>query len=220
MLADDDIRAPQVARTIAELLRGMTPVQLSWLDERVRRGSYVDYNARSAWQKLAPGAVPRLAQAVDFDPTVVGLIASHANGFVRAAALEVLAQQGDGQDGQELPFLSLRANDWVEPVAARATVLLTSRLRPDNRHAVLTALPFIVRLLRQRRRDHGAIERALRDVLLWDGAADALARGTGFATTVRRTMYELLLRGETAAAVRRRQRSRGTPGGVPPRSGR
>ena len=86
-------------------------------------------------------------------------MASHANGFVRAAALEVLAQCAGGQ---EIPFFSLRANDWVEPVAARASELLLSRLRPDNRHAVLNALPFIVRVIGQRRRDHIEIERSLR----------------------------------------------------------
>jgi hypothetical protein len=136
--------------------------------------------------------------ARNVDPTVIGLLASHASGFVRAAALEVLAQS---VDGQEIPFLSLRANDWVEPVAARASELLTSRLRPDNRHAVLNALPFIVRVLGQRRRDHTEIARALTAVLLSDGGEDALARGTGFATPVRRMMYELLTGG---TAVQRR----------------
>ena len=98
--------------------------------------------------------------------------------------------------------MSLRANDWVQPVAARASELLLSRLRPDNRHAVRNALPFIVRVLGQRRRDHIEIERLLRAVLLSDGGEDALARGTGFATPVRRMMYELLTSGGTE--VRRR----------------
>jgi hypothetical protein len=194
-LAADDSLAPHVARTIVELVREVTPVQLCWLDEQVRHRSHAYDSWRGAWQKLAPGAVSRLARAADLDPTVIGLLASHANGFVRAAALEVLAQS---VGGQEIPFLSLRANDWVEPVAARASELLTNRLRPDNRHAVLTALPFMVRVLAQRRRDHGEIERALRAVLLSDGGEDALARGTGFAAPVRRMMYELLTSGGPA----------------------
>src|SRR5690606_13058792 len=103
---------------------------------------------------LAPAAIARLAQAHELDASIIGLFASHANGFVRAAAVEVLAQYNCGQ---EIPFLSLRVNDWVEPVAARASELLVSRLRPDNRHAVLNALPFIVRVLGQHRRDHDAI---------------------------------------------------------------
>lgn len=62
--------------------------------------------------------------------------------------------------GQEIPCFSLRANDWVAPVAVRASDLLISRVRPENRRAVLHALPFIVRVLGQRRRDHGAISGA------------------------------------------------------------
>jgi HEAT repeat protein len=198
LLTADDALAPHVARTIAELVRDVTPVQLSWLDEQVRHSSYA-YYWRGAWHKLAPAAVSRLAQAADLDPMVIGLLASHANGFVRAAALEVLAPR---LGGQEIPFLSLRANDWVEPVAARASELLTSRLRPDNRYAVLNALPFILRVLRQRRHDHIEVERALRTVLLSDGGEDALARGPGLATPVRRMMYELLTSGGTAVQHR------------------
>jgi hypothetical protein len=107
----------------------------------------------------------------------------------------VLAQH---TSGQEIPFISLRANDWVDLVAARASELLISRLRPDNRHAVLNTLPFIVRVLGQHRRDHSGIERALRSVLLSDGGEDALTRGRQFDTSVRRKMYELLTAGGTA----------------------
>lgn len=198
LLAADDFLTPHVAKTIAELVGEITPVQLSWLDEQVRHSSYA-YWSRAAWQGLAPKAVSRLAQAADLDPRVIGLLASHANGFVRAAALEVLAHS---VEGQEIPFLSLRANDWVEPVAARAGELLTSRLRPDNRNAVLNALPFIVRVLGQRRRDHIELERALREVLLADGGEEALARGPGLAAPVRRMMYELLTSGGTAVQHR------------------
>jgi hypothetical protein len=188
LMATDDALAPHVARAIAELVREVTPVQLSWLDEQVRHSSYAYYWS-DAWHQLRPEAVSRLAQTAEFDAAVVGLLASHSNGFVRAAALEVLAQH---TSGQEIPFFSLRANDWVEPVAARASDLLISRLRPENRHAVLHALPFIVRVLGQRRRDHGAIERGLRSVLLSDRGGDALALGKEFDTSVRRKMYELL----------------------------
>jgi HEAT repeat protein len=194
LLAADDSLAPHVARTIAALVRGVTPVQLAWLDDQVRHSSRAYYQ-RGAWGKLTPERVSHLAQVVPPDPGAIGLLASHANGFVRAAALEVLAHN---TDGQEIPFISLRANDWVDPVAARASELLITRLRPENRRAVLNALPFIVRVLGQRRRDHGEIERALRSALLSDGGEDALAHGTRFDTPVRRMMYELLTTGGTA----------------------
>jgi hypothetical protein len=88
----------------------LRPDQLAWLDEEVRR----TYDRTGVWSGFAPAAVTRVARISAFDPAVVGLLACHANGFVRAAALEVLAGT---LDGRELPFLALRANDWVEPVA-------------------------------------------------------------------------------------------------------
>ena len=198
LLAADEAVGPHVGRAIGDLVRDVTPVQLSWLDEQVRHSSYAHYWS-NAWHKIAPAAISRLAQTYELDAAVIGLLASHANGFVRAAALELLAQH---TSGQEIPFVSLRANDWVDPIAARAGELLISRLRPDNRHATLNALPFIVRVLGQRRRDHSGIEHALKSVLLSDGGEDALARGRQFDTPARRAMYELLTASGTVSQPR------------------
>ena len=123
------------------------------------------------------------------DPLVIGLFASHGNGWVRAAALEELAR---ATDGREIPFLALRANDWVTPVAARAGDLLVSRLTEDNRSAALDALPFIARVLGQRRRDHTALSTTLRQVLVSDGGVEALDRAGTFDRSIRRFLYELL----------------------------
>ena len=66
----------------------------------------------------------------------------------------------------------------------------------------MDALPFIVRVLGQHRRDHSGIERALKSVLLSDGGEDALARGRQFDTSARRKMYELLIASGTASQRR------------------
>src|SRR4029079_18169828 len=87
-------------------------------------------------------------------------------------------------------------------VVERGTERVISLLRSDNRHAVVNALPFIVRVLRQHRRDHDGIERALKLVLLSDGGDDELARRSQFDTSVRRKMYALLIAGTTASKRR------------------
>ena len=79
LLAMNDSLAPHVARTISNIVQGITPVQLSWLDEQVRRASYA-YHRTGAWDGLSPGAVSDLAATADFDPIVIGLLASHASG--------------------------------------------------------------------------------------------------------------------------------------------
>lgn len=66
LMTTDDALARQVARAIAEVVRDVTPEQLSWLDEQVRHNSYGHYWS-DAWYQLAPSAVPRLAQRSEFD---------------------------------------------------------------------------------------------------------------------------------------------------------
>jgi hypothetical protein len=95
MVAADDALSEQTGRTIAQLMRGISPTQLAWLDEQVRRESYND-----TWRRLSPETVTRLNSTRDFDPLVIGLFGSHRNGFVRAAALDCLA---GFRDGHRLP---------------------------------------------------------------------------------------------------------------------
>jgi crotonobetainyl-CoA:carnitine CoA-transferase CaiB-like acyl-CoA transferase len=101
------------------------------------------------------------------------MVASHPDGHVREAAVKALGMQ---TSVQEIPFLALRANDSVWPVAARAGDLLARRLVADRRPAVFAALPFLVRMLARRRQDHTRFAEAVRAVLVTDDAADLLAR--------------------------------------------
>ncbi len=184
------------ARAIAALVSEIGPAALGWIDERARRDSSSDWYPPDAWGKLSPAAVHRLARVAATYPAAIGLLASHPNGFVREAAVEEL---GAFTDGQEIPFLALRANDWVEVVASRAADLLARRLVPGNRDAVLVTLPFIVRMLGQHRQDHGRLADALRAVLLADDGRELLARMTGFDAQVRRFVYDLI--GSEASAA-------------------
>jgi HEAT repeat protein len=176
-------------RAIEHLLRDLTPARLAWLDEKMRAGEYVYFPARDAWWRLSPRAVRRLAKAARFNPTLVGVLALHGSGYVRGAALEVMGQI---HDGREIPFLALRANDWVQPVADTAAKLLAQRLTPENRSAVIHALPFLARTINQRRRDHDWLRRPLRFVLLSDGGAEALASAGRFNSGTRRFAYDLM----------------------------
>ena len=188
ILARNDSLSPHAARAIAALVHGAGPADVAWLDEQARSGAYM-FSHDDAWWTLAPDGVARLAATAGFDPAILGLLASHRNGYVRAAAVERL---GAVTTGQEIPFLTLRANDWVPSVAAAASALLLQRLQPENRRTVIDALPFIVRMLGQRRRDHSAVVRTVASVLLSDGGDEVLARAAGLELRVRRVLYELL----------------------------
>ena len=196
LFAANDSLSQDAARTIAALVSGINPAALAWIDEQARRYPYSHLYANDAWTRLSPAAVQRLCGVAAAYPAAVGLLASHHSGFVREAAVKEL---GTLTGGEEIPFLALRANDWVWSVAARAGELLARRLVPDNRAAVLIALPFIVRMLGQRRHDHGRFADALRTVLVSDGGRGVLTRMSGFEAPVRRFAYELIGREPMAA---------------------
>jgi HEAT repeat protein len=67
--------------------------------------------------------------------------------------------------GAELPFLLLRVNDWVGPVAECAEQAVRHRVRPEFADAFVRNLPILRRLEISRRRDHrgllGSVERLL-----------------------------------------------------------
>jgi HEAT repeat protein len=200
-LVAKDAAIEETAAAISTRLRDAGPATLAWIDEEIRRhayhidgGFYASTDGRSfmAWRNFVPEALSGLARRLIPYPAALGLFASHPNGHVREAAVQALAAV---TDGRELPFLALRANDWVPEVAARAEALLVQRLRPDNRRAVLVALPFLVRLLGQRRRDdHRRILAALRHVVVSAGARPVLERIEAYDTGVRRFVYDLLNR--------------------------
>ena len=189
LFAANDSLSEDAARTIAALVSGIDPAALAWVDEQARRYTYSHLYANDDWSRLSPAAVHRLSGVAAANPAAIGLLASHHSGFVREAAVKEL---GTWTGGEEIPFLALRANDWVWSLAARAGELLARRLVPENRAAVLATLPFIVRMLGQRRHDHGRFADALRAVLVSDGGRGLLTRMSGFEAPVRRFAYELI----------------------------
>ena len=189
LLARNDALSTHVAGAIDTLLCGLRPTDLAFLDQMLRGAGWM-HSQDDSWWSLSPERVGSLARTARFSPTVLGVLACHHSGFVRAAALEHLAT---ATGGAEIPFLALRANDWVRPVAARASELLIQRLSTDNRVAVIDALPFIIRMLRRHRRDHSDLSRALRTVLLSDGGSAAIEPAPHFDTEDRRFLYDLLL---------------------------
>jgi hypothetical protein len=114
-----------------------------WLEANARPtlSSYRFYD--SPWNRLEPTGVATLPGAAQ------RLAIFHANGHVREAAVLAL-DAGDAAGA--LPYLLLRANDWVAPVADRARAALERRLQPADAPAWISvlALERHVRALKRR----------------------------------------------------------------------
>jgi HEAT repeat protein len=109
------------------------------LDETVRERSGCD----SPWWDITPAAATTIARQSQRSTPVLGLLSLHPNGHVREQAVRELAMNSTGD---ELPFLALRANDWVSQVREAACGALHARVRIDYAEHLLRYLPLLVRL--------------------------------------------------------------------------
>lgn len=153
---------PQVADAIEALAGRLSPRALADLDVHMRRAAWAVDREEEAWTLLTPDAAKTLARALGDRVRAIGLLSMHRSGFVREAVLDELRAW---TDGRELPVLALRANDWVDAVATLASDQLSRRLTPENCAAVVNALPALVRMLAQTRRDHQRVAASLRATL-------------------------------------------------------
>lgn len=88
----------------------------------------------------------------------------HPDGFVREAAVQHLSEHPNTRF--TLPFLLLRANDWVHPIRERAAQAIRKHLAPEHTSAWLSCIE-LINLLRTRiRTDHTWIDRELTALFL------------------------------------------------------
>ena len=104
----------------------------------------------------------------------LGLESLHYDGQVRAVAVGKLAAM---TSGAELPYLLIRANDWVEPVRLAAATALAARVCASYAEHFVSCLPLVGRLATCERADHGPFVAAVHALLLAPAARDALLGG-------------------------------------------
>lgn len=108
LAGSETARAPVLA-VVDRMVRGASAEALAWLDQRARTLS----EWRQEWYWAPAVTVARVRALARSPAAAAGLASLHPSGFVREAAVERLATS---DDPLALPFLLLRANDWVSPV--------------------------------------------------------------------------------------------------------
>ena len=170
---------------------GNLPVRILPAVDAVLRESFSGYQ-RDGWPDLGLLDLANFGRA----PRAWGVMAvaaSHRNGYVREAAVRGLAASSDGK---AIPYLLVRLNDWVKQVHVAARATLEVLLRPVFAPVVISALPIVWALARQKRADHGEIERRVFAFLRSAECAPAVRAGCGaLDRDVRRACFELELTG-------------------------
>ena len=146
-------------RAIAKLIACVPVARLAEFDGIARESAF-HWGFGERWRTISPAAVAEFVS--EDDRGILAFASMHANGRVREAALRTLAAQSDGR---ELPFLLLRANDWVEPIREHVRAWISSRLTSGHAAAFLTCLPIVLRLELSGRADLGWLSKSVGSLL-------------------------------------------------------
>ena len=180
------------AMAIHKLLQCLDADDYPQFDEWARQSSPNWQARRSPWYSMKPADVAHLAGLQEVSMSLLGIASGHANGRIREAAVRHLARSNRGA---ELPFLLLRANDWVAEIRLLAKDLLATRIRPDYARYFLMWLPLVLRLNQARRCDHSPMIKSILGLLRSSEAAPALQEGFGSPSrAIRRFCYETALK--------------------------
>jgi HEAT repeat protein len=184
-----------ITARIGSLLADLPIEDLPELDQLVR-SAFDSY--RWGGLSLRPADVPAL-ERVRGGAAVLGTASFHPSGYVREAAVAELAGI---RSGEELPFLLLRLNDWVDPVRRRALAAVRERIEPSYASDLANNLALVIRLEGCGRAAHGDIVRAVEDLLILPACRGALLEGLRSAgRRVRRRCARLLDRIPPAEAL-------------------
>jgi len=179
------------SRSITEITSKLAPIELLHLDDwRFWNCGWPD---RDDWQKVTPSEIARLAasSAPEIRSSVLGITSFHRSGYVRHEAVRRLAAI---TTGDELPFLLIRLNDWVQPIASDARGAVVIRLNESYLPHLVKSLRLILHLDKLSRHDHTDIVRQTL-TLLFDSKQQEWLKTvvTSSDREVRRTIVRLAL---------------------------
>ncbi len=131
-------------RVVDQLLGELPAVELPSFSKWVRRGvSLITHAWGRNWYGMSPPNLSAFEELEGDVPRFWGLLTMHPNGFVREASLRRLAEV---HSGAEIPFLLLRAGDWVPEIQIYAVDLLRARLQLEYADDFADNLVLVMRL--------------------------------------------------------------------------
>ena len=156
-------------KIIAALLRNVPPHQLKIFDRNWRNRAafyeYYDEEYKPEFPLIDLEKVGRNSKESSF---VFGLLSFYPNGHVREAATRALIASSIEL---AIPFLLIRANDWVNPVRNMALKALHRRIKAKDAAGFGNSLPLVDDLLDCKRHDHEELVTSIYE-LLGSGESD------------------------------------------------
>lgn len=146
-LSDPDLRVRNAAEmAVSGIFRRLSASDWVEMSRAAREMSYLRGATPTKWIAVVPDSAAFAILRGDIPTALEGFFTFNGSGYVREAAVRALALR---EDGLEVPFLLLRAADWVPQVRIRAERALIERLVPARAAHVARWL-HVHRLLTQR----------------------------------------------------------------------
>ena len=150
------------AAAVRKLVPLVPSEQLGRLSELLGKDAYAYRYLSATWDRVQPQYVKNyLANTKDI--AVAGLLSLHKNGFVREVAVRFLASC---QTGQEIPFLLIRQNDWVNSISVAAHRICVEKLSSEYLVHFAREIDLIFHLLECKRRDLSQMVNQFVDLLI------------------------------------------------------
>lgn len=170
--------------------------ELIELDTQMRQ--LMDWMHGSALSNISPSRLSRLVSERDSCVPALGAFSCHLNGYVREEAVRLLADDGDGNS---IPFLLLRNNDWVQPVRRRARDAIFKYLSTDRFVFSERNLYLSFRLSLQSRGSHDTLVHSVAAKFFSTGNSKAFQKLLGSEDRLlRRKVVEFGLRSDATVA--------------------
>lgn len=177
---------PKIAEAIARLLKGLPQQDYVILDSGMRN-SYLHYPLL-----LEPKDITDFRHLSNYSWVPLVIASMSSSGYIREKSISLLSET---KKPEVLPFLLLRANDWVDQVRSTAIKAITPYLAVNFAPHLIDNLYLISRLEHSRARDDGEIKKHTYSVLLEAESKIALLDALDSQERcVKRTCYELSLR--------------------------
>jgi HEAT repeat protein len=187
---DDDVSTATVS-AIDRLLHGLSPKDLTWFDQYFRQRTSGWSHYRSDWNDLNPSKIKLISKSPGFQLSFLALLSFHSSGYIREEALKRLDLI---DSGDEIPFILLRLNDWVDQVREQATKAIERRITKKYTPNLLSNIFLIAALARYSRYDHAsfieAVHGLIRNIELKKDVKEALLSDDIY---IRRECYKIVL---------------------------
>lgn len=178
------------AAAVAALMAPLSSDALMGMERFMRSNAFYTNPLYGGFGTLKPREVSQPATGPRFPAAVFGVLSFHFSGYVRDAALRRLREY---EDGQELPYLLMRTNDWVGLVQSGAAAAVKERLVPEHAARLAGHIALIQKLFQWQRHDHQELRQIIFRLLSRPDCRDALHATMALSDAKSRALlYDLL----------------------------